>query len=144
MKPHPFHLQPKGQSRFFLDKFAVVTTQMAHKVYDANSCIMTDFFRMAGGKWKSVILYLLRKDINRFSLLLERMPTISKKVLTQQLRELEADGLISRNVLVAKAPMVVVYELSDKGRSLRQLIDGIIDWNISQSENNVIKIPASG
>ncbi len=98
-------------------------------VYDANFCIMTDFFRMTGGKWKSVILYLIRKDINRFSLLMDAMPTISKKVLTQQLREMEQDGLLIRDVLVAKAPMVVVYHLTEKGKSLRQLIDGIIEWN---------------
>lgn len=68
---------------------------------------------------------------------MDRMPTISKKVLTQQLRELEEDGLIVRDVLVAKSPMVVVYSLSEKGRSLRELIDKIIDWNVSFAADNL-------
>lgn len=105
--------------------------------YNANFCIMTDFMKMIGGKWKSVILYLIKNDINRFGLLMERMPTISKKVLTQQLRELEEDGLIVRDVLVAKSPMVVIYSLSEKGRSLRELIDKIIDWNVSFAADNL-------
>lgn len=56
------------------------------------------------------------------------MPTISKKVLTEQLRELEADGLLRREELKAKAPKVVVYYLTEKGASLRLLIDEIISW----------------
>ncbi|MGJ1432024.1 winged helix-turn-helix transcriptional regulator [Sphingobacterium spiritivorum] len=106
---------------------------MEKKIYDANSCIMTGFFGMIGGKWKAVILYLVEQDRNRFSLLLEAMPGISKKVLTEQLRELEEDGLLRREVLVVKAPMVVLYSLSEKGKSLRKLIDGIITWTAEQA-----------
>ena len=106
---------------------------MEKRIYDANSCVMTGFFGMIGGKWKSVILYLVEQDKNRFSLLLEAMPGISKKVLTEQLRELEEDGLLKREVLVAKAPMVVYYSLSEKGKSLRELIDAIIAWTAEQA-----------
>ena len=58
------------------------------------------------------------------------MPKISKKVLTEQLRELEKDMLIERNVHEAKAPRVIVYNLTEKGSSLRMLIDEMIRWGM--------------
>lgn len=96
--------------------------------YDADCCVMTRFSSLIAGKWKPILLHLIEKEVNRFNLLQHHMPSISKKVLTEQLRELEADGLITRTVLKAKAPQVVVYGLTDKGISLRRLIDTIIGW----------------
>ena len=58
------------------------------------------------------------------------MPRISKKVLTNQLRELEQDNLIHRDVQVASAPQIVIYSLTSKGVSLRHLIDEMIDWGM--------------
>lgn len=58
------------------------------------------------------------------------MPSISKKVLTQQLRVLEADKLIAREIVEAKHPQIVIYHLTDMGRSLRQLIDEMIRWGL--------------
>ncbi len=82
------------------------------------------------GRWKPIILYLIRNDINRFGLLQKSMPLISKKVLTNQLRELERDKLISREVIEAKHPQIVVYHLTDLGRSLRLLIDEMVQWGV--------------
>jgi DNA-binding HxlR family transcriptional regulator len=67
------------------------------------------------------------------------MPKISKKVLTNQLRELERDNLISREVKEAKHPQIVVYHLTGKGLSLRGLIDEMIQWGILNLE-----IPEAG
>ena len=58
------------------------------------------------------------------------MPRISKKVLTSQLRELEQDNLIHRDVQVTSAPQIVIYSLTSKGASLRRLIDEMIDWGM--------------
>src|SRR5687767_1788299 len=64
-----------------------------NQTYDASICIMTKILALMSGRWKPIILHLIKNDINRFGLLQKRMPLISKKVLTNQLRELEADGL---------------------------------------------------
>lgn len=103
---------------------------MDHQIYDANICVMTKIVDLIGGKWKPIILYLIQHDRNRFGSLKQSMPKISKKVLTNQLRELEQDGLILRDVVVATWPQVVVYGLTPKGQSLRKLIDNMIAWGL--------------
>ena len=97
--------------------------------FDADICIMTRFSNLISGKWKPIILYLIQKDYNRFSQLQAKMPRISKKILAEQLKEMEADGLITREEIKAKEPKIVLYALSAKGESLRGLIDTIIDWS---------------
>ena len=98
--------------------------------YDAGICVMTKITKLIGGKWKPIILYLIQHDVNRFGVLKKSMPRISKKVLTNQLRELEQDNLIHRDVQVALAPQIVIYSLTSKGISLRRLIDEMIDWGM--------------
>ena len=98
--------------------------------YDAGICVMTKINKLIAGKWKPIILYLIKHDVNRFGVLKKSMPRISKKVLTSQLRELELDNLIHRDVQVASAPQIVIYSLTSKGVSLRHLIDVMIDWGV--------------
>lgn len=100
------------------------------ETYDASHCIMTRILSFISGRWKPIILYLIRNDINRFGMLQKSMPSISKKVLTNQLRELEADGLITREVIEPRHPQVVVYHLTTKGISLRQLLDEMVNWGL--------------
>ena len=103
---------------------------MLEHTYDAGICVMTKINKLIGGKWKPIILYLIQHDVNRFGVLKKSMPRISKKVLTNQLRELEQDNLIHRDVQVASAPQIVIYGLTSKGVSLRRLIDEMIDWGM--------------
>jgi DNA-binding HxlR family transcriptional regulator len=98
--------------------------------FDASVCIMTRILGLMSGRWKPIILYLIKNDVNRFGILQKAMPAISKKVLANQLRELQADELISREVLEEKHPQVVVYHLTEKGKSLRSLIDEMINWGL--------------
>lgn len=107
------------------------------QTYDASICIMTRIVNLMGGKWKPIILYLIQRDTNRFGALRRSMPKISKKVLTEQLRELENDDLIERNVYEAKAPQMVVYNLTEKGVSLRKLIDEMIGWGMVNLKGGV-------
>ena len=109
---------------------------MEYQTYDAGICIMTKVLSLMSGRWKPIILYLIRSDINRFSMMQRAMPKISKKILTEQLRELENDGLISRTVEGNKAPYVVTYALTDQGASLRTLIDSMIEWGIKHFKND--------
>ncbi|WP_228450528.1 winged helix-turn-helix transcriptional regulator [Chryseolinea soli] len=99
--------------------------------YDASLCMMTRIFEMIGGKWKPIILYLIQHDINRFGSLKRSMPRISKKVLTEQLRELEEDQLIARRIVLAHPPQIIEYSLTSTGISLRQLIDEMVRWGVT-------------
>ncbi|SHH63173.1 transcriptional regulator, HxlR family [Chryseolinea serpens] len=101
---------------------------MATTTYDASICMMTRIFEMIGGKWKPIILYLIQHDINRFGALQRSMPRISKKVLTEQLRELEQDQLLVRHIVVAHPPQIIEYHLTSTGVSLRQLLDDMVRW----------------
>ncbi|WP_434687014.1 winged helix-turn-helix transcriptional regulator [Pseudanabaena minima] len=80
-----------------------------------------------GGKWKVVILWWLRGGSKRFGELMQLMPDISQKVLTSQLRELEADGLIERQVF-AESPPRVEYSLSAHGLTLKPIMELMCEW----------------
>uniref|UniRef100_UPI0000DD5CE1 Putative HTH-type transcriptional regulator ytcD n=1 Tax=Bacillus subtilis TaxID=1423 RepID=UPI0000DD5CE1 len=80
-----------------------------------------------GGKWKCVILCHLTHGKKRTSELKRLMPNITQKMLTQQLRELEADGVINR-IVYNQVPPKVEYELSEYGRSLEGILDMLCAW----------------
>ncbi|MFC0243511.1 winged helix-turn-helix transcriptional regulator [Rhodopseudomonas telluris] len=79
------------------------------------------------GKWKGVILFHLQSGRLRFGELRRRMPGITQRMLTKQLRALEEDGLVLREVF-AEVPPRVEYELSEMGESLRPVIDALKRW----------------
>ncbi|PFK37407.1 MarR family transcriptional regulator [Bacillus cereus] len=80
-----------------------------------------------GGKWKVVILCHLKKDKKRTSELKRLMPGITQKMLTQQLRELEEDGVIQRKVY-DQVPPKVEYSLTEYGCSLNAILDSLCTW----------------
>lgn len=80
-----------------------------------------------GGKWKPIILCNLRHQKMRTSELKRAIPDITQKMLTQQLRELETDGIILRKVY-NQVPPKVEYCLSDYGDSLGDLLDLLCSW----------------
>lgn len=80
-----------------------------------------------GGKWKCVILWWLRRGSKRFGELMQLMSGVSQKVLTTQLRELEADGLVTRQVF-PESPPRVEYSLTDYGETLRPITELMCDW----------------
>ncbi|WP_416435138.1 winged helix-turn-helix transcriptional regulator [Priestia megaterium] len=80
-----------------------------------------------GGKWKVVILCHLIKEKKRTSELCRLMPQITQKMLTQQLRELEEDGVILRKVY-NQVPPKVEYSLTDYGWSLEEVLDLLCSW----------------
>lgn len=83
--------------------------------------------KVIGGKWKSTILWWLRQSTKRPSELMQLIPGISQKVLTQQLRELAADGLIDRQVY-QETPPRVEYSLTSQGETLRTITELMCDW----------------
>ncbi|MEM1127762.1 MAG: helix-turn-helix domain-containing protein [Bacteroidota bacterium] len=91
------------------------------------SCPVTYCLRVVGGKWKPVILFLLANGINRFGRMRRAIAGISKQMLTKQLRELEADGVVHREVF-AEVPPRVEYSLTDKGESLLPVVEAMRAW----------------
>lgn len=80
-----------------------------------------------GGKWKCVILCHLTHGKKRTSELKRLMPNITQKMLTQQLRELESDGVINR-IVYQQIPPKVEYELSEYGQSLESILNALCTW----------------
>jgi DNA-binding HxlR family transcriptional regulator/CheY-like chemotaxis protein len=91
------------------------------------NCPVEVTIKVLGGKWKCVILWWLRRDPKRFSELKWLIPEITSKVLTRQLRELEADRLICRETF-REAPPRVEYSLTEYGRSVRPITELMCDW----------------
>ncbi|AKQ44728.1 hypothetical protein TH63_02365 [Rufibacter radiotolerans] len=91
-------------------------------------CAMDVTMHFIGGKWKTVVLWYLRNDKKRFSELKALMPQITEKMLSIQLKQLEADGLIKRKVYTSKPPLKVEYSLTDFGTSLIPLLNEIASW----------------
>lgn len=82
---------------------------------------------VVGGKWKPLILWALSVEPRRTGELRRELPGVSEKVLTQQLRELERDGVISRTVH-EQVPPKVVYSLTPKGAALDEALRPLGDW----------------
>lgn len=84
--------------------------------------------QVIGGKWKPIIIYRLGNDGTlRFSAIKRSIPNITQKMLTQQLRELEADGVVHREVY-AQVPPKVEYSLTETGRSVMPVIESLCRW----------------
>ena len=91
-------------------------------------CPVATTVRLIGNKWKLLIIRnLMYNGKQRFTDFLRTIPAISKKVLTDNLRALEEDGLVERKVF-AEVPPRVEYSLSSIGKSLRPLLDAMSDW----------------
>lgn len=103
-------------------------TKLSGKTYDcAVGCPVEATLDLIDGKWKAVILYHLLGDTIRFNELRRRLSRITQRMLTRQLRELEADGLIHREIY-AEVPPRVEYSLTALGRSLEPVVRMLWTW----------------
>ena len=96
-----------------------------HAVYA--QCPVEATLDVIGGKWKGIILFLLTDGKMRFSDLQRRLEKVTQRTLTNQLRQLEKDGLISREVFPVVPPRVE-YELTELGRSLLPVLLEMKQW----------------
>ncbi len=94
-----------------------------------NACPVSATMKIIGGKWKPIILYLIDHDVNRFGEMMGEIKGISKKMLTDQLRELERDGMIDRKVY-AEIPPRVEYSLTYTGKSIIPITRLMCKWGI--------------
>lgn len=88
-----------------------------------------------GGKWKALLLWNLTKGTKRFSELQRLMEGVTQKMLTQQLRELEDDGLLSRKVYPVVPPKVE-YSITEYGKTLQPVLDAMAKWGDIHYEKN--------
>jgi len=101
---------------------------MRHSRYDTTpGCAVEAALEVIGGKWKGVLLYHLLRGTLRFGELRRLVPAVTQRMLTQQLRELERDGVIERKVY-AQVPPRVDYALSEFGRTLEPMLLMMRDW----------------
>lgn len=99
--------------------------KIGENLYPCTTSITMDYI---GGKWKMVILYHLKSGSRRYNELRKTMPTVTERTLSLQLKQLEEDGIVKREVFVTKPPLKVEYSLTDFGKTLIPLLDMIADW----------------
>ncbi|WP_295054464.1 helix-turn-helix domain-containing protein [Sulfuricurvum sp.] len=95
---------------------------------------------LIGGKWKGLILWHLHdKKVLRNGEMLRLIPRITQKMLTQQLREMEENGLI-RRVIYEQVPPKVEYSLTPHGEAIRPILEMMIDWGVEYARDKNIVI----
>ncbi len=98
-------------------------------------CSTSLTMKYIGGKWKAAILiHLIEKK--RYNELRKALSMVTERTISLQLKELEADGLISRTVHTTKPPLKVEYELTEFGRTLIPLLKAIASWGKEAAEKN--------
>lgn len=104
---------------------------MRFERYDCSrGCPVEAALERIGGKWKGVALYHLLEGTKRYNELKRDVGSVTQRMLTKQLRELERDGLIVRKVYPVVPPRVE-YSLSEKGRTLEPILLALRDWGMS-------------
>jgi DNA-binding HxlR family transcriptional regulator len=90
-------------------------------------CAMDVTMNYIGGKWKSVVLWYLKNKTYRFGELKKQIPDITEKMLSLQLKALEQDGLVKRE-LFPEVPLRVEYSLTEFGKTLTPVLEAIALW----------------
>lgn len=97
-------------------------------------CPVATTVQLIGNKWKLLIIRNLLAGPQRFTEMKNSIPGLSQKVLTDNLRALESDGLVEREVF-AEIPPRVVYSLSGLGKTLKPILDAMSDWGMDYKNN---------
>jgi DNA-binding HxlR family transcriptional regulator len=99
------------------------------------SCEVETTLQIIGGRWKVLIIRELLLGIRRFGELQRALPGITQKMLTQQLREMEQDGIVHRKVY-AEVPPKVEYSLTPLGESLQPILKAMHEWGAKRLSVN--------
>ncbi len=109
-------------------------TKAKHSRFDCSpGCAVEAAISLIDGKWKSVVLFHLLDGTMRFNELKRQIPGVTQRMLTNQLRELETDGLIERKVY-AQVPPKVEYSLTPLGRSIEPILLALKEWGDTNIE----------
>ncbi|WP_202864737.1 winged helix-turn-helix transcriptional regulator [Trabulsiella odontotermitis] len=107
-------------------------TDRSRDVFFAD-CAARSFFDQVASKWSVMILIILEERPTRFNEMMRRMEGITHKALTQALRRLERNGLISRKVL-SMSPVAVEYSITELGKTLQKPFSAVYEWSILHLE----------
>ncbi|WP_129790684.1 helix-turn-helix domain-containing protein [Sphingosinicella sp. CPCC 101087] len=113
------------------------------KTQEAGACGLDAALGVIGGKWKSTIVWELHLRPGRFGELRRRVPGISEKVLYEQLRQLEADGVIRREAF-DEVPLRVEYSLTSAGASLNRAVHALAEWGRMHAWGSGSTVAAAG
>jgi len=102
---------------------------MRDQRFYAAECPMTRAMVSLGSKWKPIIIHTIHTRKIRFGQLDAIIPLITRKVLTQQLKELEEDGIVMREEFTELPPRVE-YSLTEKGLALLPILKSVCEWNV--------------
>ncbi len=121
-----------------------INTTCCGKEHQPITCCPVDAtINMIGGKYKSLILWKLMTETTlRFSQLQKEIPSATPKMLTQQLRELEANGLIHRHVYPVVPPKVE-YSLTNFGKSIKPVLESMYVWGSDYLNNQGLQVNCS-
>lgn len=104
-------------------------------------CPVETALDVIGGKYKPLIMFHLLERTHRFGELSRRIPHATRRMLTKHLRELEADGVVHREVY-HQVPPKVEYSLTDLGRTLEPVLDAMLQWGLSYQAARPAVVPA--
>ena len=104
------------------------------------SCEVDAAMDIMGGKYKAIIIYELMDKTMRFNEIQKKIPKATPRMLSKQLRELEADGIISRTVYPVVPPKTE-YNLTDWGKTLIPAVKELAAWGVSLFEKEGVELP---
>jgi DNA-binding HxlR family transcriptional regulator len=130
LRAHNLRLAPKSLAH---ESLARRFETWSNQEFDAARCPVRGVLDQLGDKWTTLIVIVLALKPHRFSEIRRAIPDISKRMLTQTLRDLERDGLIARRVFPTKPPSVD-YRLTELGETLLEPLVALIAWAESSQE----------
>lgn len=107
------------------------------KVVQSGTCGLSSALAVIAGKWKATIVWELHARPLRFGALRRALPGISEKILFEQLRELEAEGVVHREAF-AEVPPRVEYSLTPAGSALNTAVHALAEWGTRHAESKLM------
>jgi DNA-binding HxlR family transcriptional regulator len=114
------------------------STNAENAAFIKSSCPMSYAMSMLNGRWKILLLWYIYLGLNRFSLIKKQLPKLTTKMLSQQLKELERDGLLQKTIYPEMPPRVE-YAITPKTESLIPVLTALNQWGKREMANRVIK-----
>jgi DNA-binding HxlR family transcriptional regulator len=108
---------------------------------DLAECPVKTTVDVIGGKWKTLILYFLKDGPRRYNALRRELKGASHKVLTEQLRQLEKDGIVLRQAIPGTMPSAE-YSLAEYGKTLVPVLNAMADWGLAHRAKIKTGLPA--
>ena len=105
-------------------------------------CAMDITMDYIGGKWKTVVLWYLKKDKKRFAELNKLIPQMTERMLSITLKQLEEDGIVLRQVYTTKPPLKVEYSLTAFGETLVPILNEVAKWgrNLAEEKGKLVAV----